>query len=111
MKTTINCWSPATRIWMLAAGAVALSLRVCAVAQDTPKPQEPEYANAFFLLDSGGNLKLLEPQPVGVGGKGSAASLKITPASPLAPGEYAIAAQTRDQQPTAYCFGIDAATK
>ncbi|MGA3240292.1 MAG: hypothetical protein ABSG03_28785 [Bryobacteraceae bacterium] len=38
-------------------------------------------------------------------------SLKITPTSPLAPGEYAIAVQTRDQQPTAYCFGIDTATK
>jgi hypothetical protein len=39
------------------------------------------------------------------------ASLKITPESPLAPGEYAIAVQTRDEQPTAYCFGIDTATR
>lgn len=38
------------------------------------------------------------------------ASLKITPADPLTPGEYAIAIQTHDQQPTAYCFGIDAVT-
>jgi hypothetical protein len=39
------------------------------------------------------------------------ASLKITPAIPLAPGEYAITLQNRDQQPTAYCFGVDAGGK
>jgi hypothetical protein len=201
MKTTINCWPHATRrIWMVTAGAAAVfALGVAAAAQDAPKPQEPEYANSFFRLDTGGILKPLERQPVGVGGKGSVlglgsrgvsyeiqnehspirieagapleivvklenhdvdpatlvllyplriakgkrqllisgagfmathtksdlqskqlqmvftkygeGSLKITPASPLAPGEYAIAAQTRDQQPTAYCFGIDTATK
>lgn len=38
-------------------------------------------------------------------------SLKITPASPLGPGEYAIAVQSHDQQPIAYCFGIDPSTK
>lgn len=43
--------------------------------------------------------------------KYGSASLKITPASPLAPGEYAIAVQTREQQPVAYCFGVDASTK
>jgi hypothetical protein len=67
---------------------------------------------------SSGNLKPLERQSdlqskqlQMVFAKYGQASLKITPASPLAPGEYAIAAQTRDQQPTAYCFGIDAASK
>lgn len=40
--------------------------------------------------------------------KYGSASLKITPASPLAPGEYAIAVQSHDQQPVAYCFGVDA---
>ena len=39
------------------------------------------------------------------------ASLKITPAIPLAPGEYAITLLNRDQQPTAYCFGVDAGGK
>jgi hypothetical protein len=38
-------------------------LSVCAVlAQDAKKPQEPEYANAFFFLDKGGSLKPLERQ-------------------------------------------------
>ncbi|MGA3242701.1 MAG: hypothetical protein ABSG03_41190 [Bryobacteraceae bacterium] len=56
MKTTINCWSHAiSRIWMVTAGAAAvLALAVTAAAQDAPKPQEPEYANSFFLLDSAG---------------------------------------------------------
>jgi hypothetical protein len=36
------------------------------------------------------------------------ASLKIVPSAPLVPGEYAIAAQAKDQQLTAYCFGVDA---
>ena len=66
MKTTNSI----TRIWMVAAGAAAvLALGVCATAQDAPKLQEPEYANSFFLLDTGGNLKPLERQPVGVAGK------------------------------------------
>ena len=39
------------------------------------------------------------------------ASLKITPTAPLAPGEYAFAIQSKDQQPTAYCFGVDAAAR
>jgi hypothetical protein len=38
-------------------------LTVCAtLAQDTKKPQEPEYANSFFFLDKDGNLKPLERQ-------------------------------------------------
>jgi hypothetical protein len=36
-------------------------------------------------------------------------SLRIVPASPLAPGEYAFAVQSKDQQLTAYCFGVDEA--
>jgi hypothetical protein len=36
-------------------------------------------------------------------------SVKITPQTPLAPGEYAITVQTQNSQPTAYCFGIDEA--
>jgi len=41
---------------MVTAGAAAvLALAVTAAAQDAPKPQEPEYANSFFLLDSAGS--------------------------------------------------------
>jgi hypothetical protein len=36
-------------------------------------------------------------------------SVRITPANPLPPGEYAIAVSGKDQQPTVYCFGIDTA--
>lgn len=36
-------------------------------------------------------------------------SVKIEPANPLEPGEYAMTIQSRDQQPVAYCFGVDAA--
>ncbi len=184
---------------MVAVGIAGLSLVVSAAPQDVSGPQEPEYANSFFLLESGGRLKPLEREPVGVSGKGRVlvfgssgvsyeiqndhspirveigapleivlklenrevdpativllyplkivkgkrqllisgarfmashtksdlqskqlqmvftkygqASLKITPASPLGPGEYAIAVQTHEQQPTAYCFGIDAPAK
>jgi hypothetical protein len=184
------------KIWIFTTGAAVLFvLMLSAGAQDAPKPQEPEYINSFFLLDSSANLTPLEREPVGVAGKGrilvfgqagisyeiqhdrspvripagaplaivvrlenhdldpatlvvlyplkivkgkrqllisgigtlsihtksdlqdkqrqltfakfGQASLKITPASPLSPGEYAIAVQPHDGQPTAYCFGID----
>jgi hypothetical protein len=38
-------------------------------AQDAVKPQEPEYTNSFFYLDSTGTLKPLEREPVGVSSK------------------------------------------
>jgi hypothetical protein len=36
-------------------------------------------------------------------------SVKIEPANPLLPGEYALAMQTQSVQPLAYCFGVGAA--
>lgn len=203
MKTTIRCWSLGMRgSWLILSAlvvvpALVLAPSIPAAAQDTPKPQEPDYVNSFFLLDSGTTLKPLEREPVGIGSKHSPfglggsgvsyeiqndhspiripagapieiivklekpdvdpativllyplkvvkekrqllisgasfmalhsksdlqskqlqmtftkygqSSVKITPASPLAPGEYAIAVQSQNQQLTAYCFGIDAA--
>jgi len=188
-------------IRMILAGVTIVILpNLAATSQDAAKLPEPEYVNSFYILDSAGNLKPLERQPVGVAAKSKAlglggmgvsyeiqnehspvrigagapleivvkletrdvdpativllypltiakgkrqllisgvhgfishqtrsdlqnkqtqmvftkhgqASLKIEPASPLAPGEYAITVQSRDQQPTAYCFGIDPITK
>jgi hypothetical protein len=55
---------------------VLLTVLTAAFAQDsaspastTSTPQEPEYINSFFLLDSGGSLKPLERQTAGVRGK------------------------------------------
>lgn len=39
------------------------------LAQDAKKPQEPEYANAFFFLEKDGNLKPLERQAAKVATK------------------------------------------
>jgi hypothetical protein len=40
--------------------------------------------------------------------KYGSASVKVAPASPLPPGEYAMAANLgATQQPIAFCFGID----
>lgn len=189
-----------SKSWVVTVGMVSVFISGSRLlAQDAATPQEPEYVNSFFLLDSGAGIKPLERQAVGVGAKSKLlgiggmgvsyeiqnehspirieadapleiivklenhdvdpasmvllyplkivkgkrqllisgvgfmathtksdlqskqlqltfakygkGSLKITPVNPLAPGEYAIAVQTRDQQPTAYCFGIDAHTK
>jgi hypothetical protein len=35
-------------------------------------------------------------------------SVKITPANPLTPGEYAVTVRSQGSQPVAYCFGVDA---
>jgi len=199
MKTTTRCsFVKASKLPIIsAASLLLLAPAILSTAQDAPKPQEPEYANSFYFLDSAGALKPLDRKPVGAGARAKAlgfggaevtyqiegehstvrfpagtpiaivaklenhdvdpatvvvlyplkiakgnrqllvsgvgfmamhsksdlqskqiqmvftkygeASLKITPSAPLAPGEYAIAAQSRDQQLTAYCFGIDAA--
>jgi hypothetical protein len=189
--SAFRLWRTLSVAFLFVAGIVLL------LAQDAPKPQEPDYANSFFYLNSSGALQPLERKPVGVQGRIKAlgyggaetdyqvlgerspvrfpagkpieivvklenhdvdpatlivlyplkpgkgkrqllisgqaifglhaksdlqskqqqmtfakygqASLKITPAAPLPPGEYAIAVQNRDQQPTAWCFGIDAA--
>ncbi len=53
-----------------AASLVFLAVCACAVlAQDAQKPQEPEYVNAFSLLDKGGVLKPLERQAATVNTK------------------------------------------
>jgi len=61
----------------------------------------------FMALHSKSDLQTKQQQMTFT--KYGQASLKIVPSAPLAPGEYAIAVQSKDQQPTAYCFGVDAA--
>ncbi|MFZ0037429.1 MAG: hypothetical protein WAK91_08415 [Candidatus Acidiferrales bacterium] len=70
----------------IAATLVIFCFCVCVVlAQDAKKPQEPEYANAFFSLDKDGNLKPLERQAakietkVRAGGYGGADSKYVVP--------------------------------
>ena len=55
----------AIAVAVILAQAIAIPGR----AQDAPKPQEPEYTNSFFYLDSTGALKPLEREPVGVSSK------------------------------------------
>lgn len=52
----------------LAVGADA-AMASPAAAQDGAAPQQPQYANVFYSLDSGGSLMPLEREPVGVGGR------------------------------------------
>jgi hypothetical protein len=196
MQTALN-----TRLKLLAVVGIfsvfLLGSTIPSQAQDAAKPQEPEYTNSFFYLDSTGALKPLEREPVGVNskihalgfggvsasyqiqgdhspvrfaagspiqvivklenhdadpatqvllyslqsGKGNRqilitrvhymglgqksdlqtsqlqmafakygqGSTEITTASPLPPGEYALAMQTQGAQPLAFCFGVDGA--
>ena len=49
--------------------ALILGSTIVGESQDVARPQEPEYTNSFFYLDSSNTLKPLEREPVGVSSK------------------------------------------
>jgi|HubBroStandDraft_5_1064220.scaffolds.fasta_scaffold06520_2 hypothetical protein len=68
MRTVLNAtWKTLVVIGIFS--AAFLGSTIGGKAQDAAKPQEPEYTNSFFYLDSAGALKPLEREPVGVSSK------------------------------------------